>query len=225
MIVTREFVAIGKPVEQVSGPAKVTGGAAYTADVRPPGTLCGRILRSPYPHARILRIDTAGARALPGVHAVITAQDLPETLFGRRMRDMPVLARDKVRFVGERMAAVAADTPEIAEEAINRIEVEYEALPAVFDPLDAMKPDAPRVHESTAGYFNHQEPVPQLPNVYSLPRRRRAISPKAFARRIESSRRHFEPSRITRATSSRTRRLRTSPRTGTRTSGCPTRTR
>ncbi|MPZ12996.1 MAG: molybdopterin-dependent oxidoreductase [Chloroflexi bacterium] len=168
MMGTREFVAIGKPVEQVSGPAKVTGGAAYTADVRLPGTLYGRILRSPYPHARILRIETARACALSGVHAVITAQDLPETLFGRRMRDMPVLARDKVRFVGERMAAVAAETPEIAEEAINRIEVEYEALPAVFDPLDAMKPDAPRVHESTAGYFNHQEPVPRLPNIYSF---------------------------------------------------------
>src|SRR5712692_8324693 len=131
MVKTRELTAIGKPVEQVGGRAKVAGGAVYTADVQLPGMLWGRILRSPYPHARILRIDTARAQAMPGVHAVITAEDLPGTLFGRRMRDMPVLARDRVRFVGERVAAVAAETQEIADSAIDRIEVEYEELPKV----------------------------------------------------------------------------------------------
>lgn len=174
------FSAIGRPVEQVHGVDKVSGAALYTADVCLPGTLWGAILRSPYPHAVITRIEVSQPRALPGVRAVITGQDVADTLFGRRMRDMPVLARDRVRFVGERVAAVAAESREIAEEAIGLIEVEYEPLPAVFDPLEAMEPGAPRVHESIAGYVNHPEPLPEIPNVYSLATERKGDLESGF---------------------------------------------
>jgi CO/xanthine dehydrogenase Mo-binding subunit len=133
---------------RVDGLDKVTGAATYAADITRPGMLWGKILRSPYPHTRIISIDTSKARALPGVHAVLTGADLPEHyLVGRAMRDMPVLARGVVRFVGEKVAAVAAESREIAEDALNLIEVVYEELPAVFDPVEAIQPGAPLVHE------------------------------------------------------------------------------
>ena len=132
---------------RIDGIEKVTGAARYAADVSRPGMLWAKVLRSPLPHARIVAIDTTRALALPGVHAVLTAADLPDCRVGRSMRDMPVLARDKVRFVGEKVAAVAAERREIAEQALDLIEVEYEELPAVFDPLEAMRPGAPLIHE------------------------------------------------------------------------------
>src|SRR3712207_1543639 len=99
---------------RIDGFDKVTGAATYAADITRPAMLWGKILRSPYPHARIISIDTSAAKALPGVHAVLTGADLPEDyLIGRAMRDMPVLARDVVRFVGEKVAAVAAESREI----------------------------------------------------------------------------------------------------------------
>ncbi len=165
---TTPFLTVGQPVGQIEGIAKVTGTARYTADVQVPGMIWGRLLRSPYPHARIVSIDTAKAKALPGVHAVITAEDIPSTLYGRRMRDMPVLAQDKVRFIGEKVAAVAADTAAIAEAAIDLIDVQYEELPGLFDPLEAMKPDAVRIHPRVSEYLNFQEPVSDLPNVYNV---------------------------------------------------------
>jgi carbon-monoxide dehydrogenase large subunit len=117
-----------------------------------PGMLWGKILRSPYPHARIISTDPSQARQVPGVRAVITGKDLEGYLQGRRLRDMPVLCWDTVRFVGDRVAAVAAETAEAAEEAIQLIEVEYEELPAVFDPVEALEPDAPRLHEDMSAY-------------------------------------------------------------------------
>ena len=129
------FTTVGKPTTRVEGPEKVTGKALYPSDIAIEGTIWGKVLRSPLPHARILSIDTSKAKALPGVHAVLTATDLPNTLVGRRLRDMPVLARDKTRFIGEKVAVVAADSPDLAEEALDLIEVEYEELPAVFDPI------------------------------------------------------------------------------------------
>ena len=167
MTTATEFVTIGKRVGQIEGVAKVTGLAGYAADVALPGMLWGRILRSPCAHARILRIDTAAARRVPGVHAVITAADLPGELFGRRMRDMPVLAKDKVRYVGERMAAVAAETKEAAEEALSLITVEYEELPGVFETDDATKPGAVLVHPKVDAYPGHREPVSDVPNIYA----------------------------------------------------------
>lgn len=157
---------VGKATPRMEGPDKVTGRARYAADYTLPGMLWGRILRSPHPHARIVRIDTAAARALPGVHAVVTGQDHPYYA-GRAIRDHAVLAVDKVRFVGDRVAAVAAETRDLAEEALALIEVEYEELPAVFDPETALAPGAPLVHEnpkSYAGAFTHPQ-EPELPNV------------------------------------------------------------
>jgi CO/xanthine dehydrogenase Mo-binding subunit len=132
------LVNIGQPAGHIEGPAKVTGRALYTADVTLPGMLWGSCLRNPFPHVRILSLDASQARQLLGVHAVLTSADLPELYIGRFLLDIPVLARDWVRFVGEEVVAVAAESPDIAEEALILIDVQYEELPAVFDPLAAM---------------------------------------------------------------------------------------
>ncbi len=153
------FSAVGQSVTRGEGPDKVTGQARYTADVLLPGMLWGKVLRSPFPHARIVSIDTSKAKALPGVHAVITGQDIPDRRVGRRLKDFPVLARDRVVFVGEKVAAVAAETPDIAEEALLLIDVEYEDLTAVFDPFEAMQPDAPVLHPDLASYIGLPAPA------------------------------------------------------------------
>src|SRR5262245_13979571 len=119
------------PEYRVEGPYRVTGRARYTGDVRLPGMLWAKFLMSPLAHARIVSIDTSAAKALPGVHAVLTGADIGPRRFGRALFDWPVLAYETVRFVGERVAAVAAETREIAEEAIGLIEVEYEELPVI----------------------------------------------------------------------------------------------
>jgi CO/xanthine dehydrogenase Mo-binding subunit len=137
----------------------------YPADVNPPGTLVGRCLRSPYAYARLVSIDTSAARQLPGVHAVLTGFDLPETLVGRFLRDFPVLARDVVRFAGQKVAAVAAEDADIAEEALNRIAVEYEELTPVLDPVEAMRPDAPVLHPDFMSYAGRVEGPQEHPNV------------------------------------------------------------
>ena len=159
--------AIGQSVVRGEGPDKVTGRSVYAADVSLPGMLWGKVLRSPFPHARIVSIDTTAARAVPGVHAVITAADLLDSLVGRRLRDMPVLARDVVRFVGEKVAAVAAETEEAAEEALLLIDVEYEELPAVFDAHEAMEPDAPTLHQGLSGYEGLPQPESDVNNVFA----------------------------------------------------------
>src|SRR5919202_3086190 len=119
-----------EPEYRVEGPLKVTGHARYTSDVRLPGMLYARFLLSPHPHARIVSIDTSAAKAVPGVHAVLTGADIGPRRFGRYLYDWPVLAYERVLFVGERVAAVAAESREAAEEAVARIQVEYEELPA-----------------------------------------------------------------------------------------------
>jgi CO/xanthine dehydrogenase Mo-binding subunit len=166
------MAAATEPYVRIEGGGKVTGKIRYAADITRPGMLHGKLLRSPYPHARIVSIDTSKAKALPGVHAVLTGQDFPEHfLLGRSMRDMPVLARDKVRFFGEKVAAVAAESAEIAEEALNLIEVEYEELPAVYDPLEAIEPDAPLIHDPAwvrAHKTKDQKPA-DYPNSVSNP--------------------------------------------------------
>src|SRR5207248_1369179 len=130
-----------------------------------------RALRRPGPHARIVAIDVTRARSLPGVHAVLTAGDLPDCRVGRSMRDMPVLARGKVRFIGEKVAAVAADDRATAEEALALIEVEYDELPAVFDPIEAMLPHAPLVHDprDVRAWAAPKQVVPEYPNGVSSP--------------------------------------------------------
>jgi CO/xanthine dehydrogenase Mo-binding subunit len=131
---------------------KVTGRAVYAGDVRLPGMLYAALVRSPHPHARILRVVTDAAWSVPGVCAVLTGADVPYGTYGRRVRDMPVLAREVVRFAGERVAAVAAHTLQAAREAARRVEVHYEPLPAVLSPEEALRPDAPRVHEAPWRY-------------------------------------------------------------------------
>jgi len=143
---------IGAAVGRVEGADKVSGQATYGADVHFPDTLWGKILRSPYPHARIVRIDTTKAWQVPGVKAIVTGKDEPEHYQGKSIRDIPVLCWDKVRYIGDKVAAVAAESREAAEEAINLIDVEYEELPAVFDVIEAMKPGAPVLHDNAPGY-------------------------------------------------------------------------
>lgn len=147
-----EFAVVGKRVPRVDAVEKVTGRARYTADLHLPGMLIGMFLRSPYAHARILSIDTSEAEKLPGVHAVITQKSLADMLMvtedevhGTR-RVQTFFADEKVRYYGEKIAAVAAETREIAEEAIARIKVEYEPLPAVVDVRDAVKEGAPIIN-------------------------------------------------------------------------------
>jgi len=156
---------IGQPVGQVAGPLKVTGRALYTADVQLPGTAWGAVVRSPFPHARIVAIDPSPALALPGVLAVLTARDLPPGRVGRRLRDLPILADGVVRFVGERVAAVVAEERAIAEEAALAVVVEYEELPAVLTLREALAPGAPVIHPNLAEYEGLPGPPPTQPNV------------------------------------------------------------
>ena len=146
------YDVVGTPVARAEGPDKVSGAHLYPADVHLPGMAFGKVLRSPFPHARIASIDTSKAKRLPGVLAVVTGQDLLGVRVGRFLRDVPPLAEDKVRFVGEKVAAVAAIDPDIAEEALILIDVEYEELPAVFDPIETMEPGAPVIHEGSPSY-------------------------------------------------------------------------
>src|SRR5262249_10420229 len=143
---------IGKPIGRVDGIEKVSGAARYSGDVSAPGLIWGKALRSPLPHARIVRIDVTRARALPGVLAVLSAENLPRILVGRRMFDMPLLAHDRVRFIGEKVAVVAAADPDVAEEATMLIDVEYEDLPAGIYPEAAVLVWGPVAHEHTGGY-------------------------------------------------------------------------
>ncbi len=158
-----ELSYIGKPIPPRDGPVKATGAAEYTVDITLPGMLCGKILRSPHPHARIVNIDTTRAERLPGVKAVVTARDSLKIKHGfvetpRYPADQYPIAVDRVRHVGEEVAGVAAVDEETAEEALRLIEVEYEELPAVFDVEEAMKPGAPEIHPShpkvSAPYMN-----------------------------------------------------------------------
>src|SRR5947209_1714539 len=146
------FEMIGKPTPRIDGVEKVTGSATYSADVPLEGALRAKALHSPYAHARIVSIDTSAAKALPGVHAVITGADIGEGLYGSNLRDLPPLARGKVRYVGERVAAVAADDEDIAQQAIDLSDVEYEELPAVFDLEESMQPGAPILHDNFNTY-------------------------------------------------------------------------
>jgi CO/xanthine dehydrogenase Mo-binding subunit len=145
MKTTREVRGVGLAIPRPDGPEKVTGKVRYVADLSPRGLLHAKLLRSPHAHARILRIDTSRARALPGVRAALTAADIPELKRQAPTRAHAVLAIDRAVFVGHPVAAVAADELAIAEEALDLIEVEYEGLPVAVDPLESMQPGAPPV--------------------------------------------------------------------------------
>ena len=144
---------VGTSTKRIDGIEKVTGAGRYTVDIMLPRMLHGKATRSPFAHAKILHIDTSKAKQLPGVRAVITAADVPDVRLGVLTLDEHLLAHDRVRFVGEPVAAVAAETPEVAREAADLIEVEYEELPTVFDPEEAIKLDPPVVlHEEYDEY-------------------------------------------------------------------------
>ena len=146
------YSIIGKPVIDIDITRKATGAAIYTDDLKLPGMLFGKILRSKYPHARILSIDTTKARQLPGVKAVVSGRDVPPRRYGVLIKDKLTFAVDRVRYLGDEVAAVAAVDIETAQEACDLIRVDYEELPAVFDPIAAMKEDAPLIHEQLADY-------------------------------------------------------------------------
>jgi carbon-monoxide dehydrogenase large subunit len=154
-----DFKVVGTAVPRGEGSGKVSGQTVYAADVKLANLLWAKILRSPHPHARIRRVDIAKAQNVPGVRAIITGDDVKGRLVGKQIRDMPVLCWDKVRFAGDRVAAVAADTVDIAEEALNLIDVDYEILPAVFDPLEAMAANAPILHENVGAYDGAPEKI------------------------------------------------------------------
>lgn len=144
--------AVGKSPIRKDTAAKVLGKAIYTGDIRMPGMLIGKALRSKYPHAKILSIDTSAALKIPGVKAIITAKDLPGVnCFGLAIKDQEVLAAHKVRMMGDPLALVAACDLDTAEEAVLAIKVEYEELPGVFTIEEAMAKGAPLVHEDVAG--------------------------------------------------------------------------
>ena len=148
MKTTRDVRGVGLSIPRPDGPEKVTGQVPYVADLKPKGLLHAKLLRSPHAHARITRIDTSRAKALAGVRAVLTAADMPYLKKKAPTRAHAVLAIDRVVFAGQPVAAVAADEPAIAEEALDLIDVEYEVLPAAVDPLESMKPGAPPVAEA-----------------------------------------------------------------------------
>ena len=151
---TETYQTVGKPEKKVDSIKLVQGKPAFTADIEPRGMLYARVLRSPHAHARIKHIDASKARALEGVAAVLTWQDIPRVVYSTAGQSDPIPGPldsfsldNKVRFVGDRVAMVAAETPEIAEKALTLIEVEYEVLDAILDSREAMKPEAIKIHD------------------------------------------------------------------------------
>ena len=146
-----KFSEVNKSIKRVDAYEKVTGKAKFGADLFFPNMLYGKVLRSKYPHARIVKIDIKKALACPGVKAVITADDVPNNEFGVIIQNQQVLARQQVLYIGDGIAVVAAETKDAAAEAVELIEVGYEELPGIFDPEESAKKDALLVH-------------PELPN-------------------------------------------------------------
>ena len=160
----QQLRVVGTDAPRIEGREKVTGASVYTVDVKLPGMLWARILRSTVPHATLERVDASAARSVPGVQAVVTGADLNGLLTGASVCDMPVLCTDRVRYVGDPVAAVAAETLEAADEALQLIEVEYDELPAIFDPQVAIAPEAPLLHPHRSDYTGAPE-VPPISNV------------------------------------------------------------
>jgi CO/xanthine dehydrogenase Mo-binding subunit len=148
---------IGKPERRVDAWGKVTGKAKFAEDYNVAHQLWGKVLRAQHPHARILRIDISKAEKLPGVEAVLTAKDIPGSkVFGIVIKNQQILAEDRVRYLGDGIALVAAKSKEIAEEAVSLIVVEWEPLPVVTDPEEALRPGAPVLHGETNEFVHHK---------------------------------------------------------------------
>src|SRR5688572_7769643 len=147
------MATVGSNLRRIDGAEKVAGQALYAGDLRLPGMAYAKVLRSPLAHARVRRIDTSKAAALPGVLAVLTRDNLNvvSNSFGAYVRDQQILAMDKVRYAGDMVVAVAASDSAIAEQATKLIEVEYDELSAVFTVEEALRDGAPLVHETLEG--------------------------------------------------------------------------
>jgi carbon-monoxide dehydrogenase large subunit len=162
---------IGKDINRVDALEKITGAAKYVDDIQFAGALAGKILRSDRPHARIISIDTSEAKKLEGVKAVVTGKDFPYNV-GIYMVDQYIFAMEKVRFVGEPVAAVAAETEAIAERALELIKVEYEDLPAVYEVDEALAEGAPLIHENLKHYkvvkAINPKPDTNIPNHFKI---------------------------------------------------------
>lgn len=185
----KELSIIGKSVPRVDGREKVTGVAVYAYDMELPRMLYGKIFRSRYPHAEIIRIIKEKALKVPGVRAVLSAEDVSSGLRGRGLLDTPILAQKKVRYVGEPVVAVAAETPDAAEEACDLIEIEYRELPAVFDPEKSIEKD-PKVviHPDIGKYQRLKAQIykavsdPARPNITNYFKVRHGNIEEAFAK-------------------------------------------
>jgi CO/xanthine dehydrogenase Mo-binding subunit len=163
-----DLKVVGRSMGRVEGSEKVGGKTVYTADVQLPEMLWGQCLRSPHAHARIARIGTEKAKQVPGVVAILTGADLPSHRVGLSLQDTPLLAQGKVRFMGEKVVAVAAEDRSAAEEALSLIEIEYEELPGAFDPEKAMQAGAPLIHEALSAYKGFKAAAEMPPNVFAF---------------------------------------------------------
>jgi len=159
---------VGKSVPRIDGRGLVTGQTKFTYDTKMPGMLIGKMIRSPHAHAKIISIDTSKAEKLPGVKAIITAEDTHKIKFGSnefffpQTTDQLPLESDKVRYIGDEIGAVAAIDEKTADEAIKLIDVKYEVLPPVFDVREAMKPTAPQIHDQARNNIALPLPQPEL---------------------------------------------------------------
>jgi carbon-monoxide dehydrogenase large subunit len=158
--------SVGIPSPRVEGEQKVGGSAVYAVDVALPGMLWAKVLRSPVAHARIKKVDTSKARVLAGVRAILTGADLQGARIGKKIVDMPLLADSVVRYIGEKVAAVAADSEAIAQAALDLIDVEYDELPVVTDPVAAMGSDAPLLHPRLSEYKGLLHAIDAPSNVF-----------------------------------------------------------
>ncbi|MEE9567638.1 MAG: molybdopterin cofactor-binding domain-containing protein, partial [Desulfobacteria bacterium] len=183
-----EFSVVGKSKRRVDNLEKVTGKAVYCTDIKLPGMLHVKVLRSPYPHAKIIHIDTTKAGRLPGVKCIITGKDVTDNRYGSVVRDATVLAKGVVRAVGEPVVAIAAETIEVAEEALELINIRYEQLPAVFDPEEAASTNPPVIihpdlfdYEPASAFFDLGKRLdPERPNVMMHFKIRRGDIDKGF---------------------------------------------
>ncbi len=190
---------LAMPEQRVEGVDKVSGAALYSADVSRPGMLHATFVQSPHPHARVLSVDVTAAQKVPGVRAILTGEDTRPARFGRYLQDWPVLAWDRVRFIGDRVAAVAADTREAADEAARAISVSYEPLPAVFDVEAALAVDAPVLHADPSVYRalgKEQRTVLAHPNLQGRMVHEHGDVAGGFARAVRVFEHTFEVPRV-----------------------------
>ena len=150
----KEFKVIGKPQPKIDAGIRITGKAVYGHDIKLPGILYGAILRTEHPSAEFT-IDVSAAKKLPGVHCIITANDVDVNNIGYK-RDHPILKKGEANCIRDEIAAVAAETKEIAEQALKLIKVKYKVIKGIYDPFEALKKDAPQINKFISGKFRNK---------------------------------------------------------------------